>query len=89
MKFENPVIEAGPGSPESLSREPASDQPSSVRRHRQRALHMLAAVAVIVGMSLTGILHAGGRAEIPPGVERVLFLGDSITYSGEYVNYTI
>jgi lysophospholipase L1-like esterase len=87
MKFENPVIEAGPGSPESLSREPASDQPSSVRRHRQRALHMLAAVAVIVGMSLTGILHAGGRAEIPPGVERVLFLGDSITYSGEYVNY--
>ena len=34
---------------------------------------------------LAGVLPARGAEEILPGAKRVLFLGDSITYSGQYV----
>jgi hypothetical protein len=47
-------------------------------------------VATLFAMLLASVAPAGGRPEaarFPPDARRILFLGDSITYAGGYVEY--
>ena len=66
--------------------------PTMLRQPPRSALKSLLRMAcLVVGILSAGAAGAqaadvGGRAALRAGVKRVVFLGDSITYAGRYVN---
>lgn len=53
----------------------------------QRRVGVVVAVVLLALSAAAAPLHAQHHAALPAGVRRVLFLGDSITYSGQYVGF--
>jgi lysophospholipase L1-like esterase len=52
----------------------------------KKTLRMFVVKALLLTtLSLAALSSAAGQASLPDGVKRVLFLGDSITYAGQYV----